>query len=132
MNKIIFLPLLLSGCMAIDAYNMSAFDTNEYQLVNQINSLSEIFMQRCNEPMKIKQASDLMFLRATELKNYTQFKPHNEDATKLSTLLYDQVQGLYNRYSAAEAVSEAYCRSKLDVIRSSTITMQTVIGSKSK
>lgn len=132
MNKIIVLPLLLSGCMAVDAYKMSVFDSNEYQLVNQINSLAEVAAHQCIDPLKIKQVADTMFLRATELKNYTTFKPHNEDATKLSTLLYDQVQGLYNRYNAPEVVNESYCKSKLDVIRSSTITMQTVIGSKSK
>jgi hypothetical protein len=132
MKKIVLLSIALSGCAAIDAHNLSNFDANEYQLVNQINSVSQIAENECGSLPKTVQSVNYVFLRSTEFKNYASMIPHNEYTVTLAQSLYDITRGLHDRYNTKEPVSESYCKIKFNVIRSAATTIQQVLGSKSK
>jgi hypothetical protein len=127
---IVFLLLSLSGCTVIDAYLMAKFDSNEYQLVNQIKSTAEAHIQDCNDRDTMNRVVEYLFLKGTEFKNYTAHIPHNEKATALSSEIYKELIGLHNRYADPKKISETYCKTKLSTIEESANTIQEVIGDK--
>ena len=130
----LLLPLLLlglSGCTVVDAYLMAKFDTNEYQLVNQIKSVAEANIRNCGDREKMNTVANYLFIKGTEFKNYTVHIPHNEKASLLSLEIYKEIDGLNARYSNLDKkVSETYCKTKLSTIEQSAETIQEVIGDK--
>lgn len=130
----LILPLLLltlSGCTVIDAYLMAKFDSNEYQLVNQIKSTAETNIKSCGDREKMNTVANYLFIKGTEFKNYTSHIPHNEKASLLSSEIYKEIEGLNARYSNLDKkVSESYCKQKLSMIEQSAETIQEVIGDK--
>lgn len=132
MKKILLLSIALSGCAVIDAHNLSKFDANEYQLVNQINSVSQIAESECGNLPKTVQSVNYVYLRSIEFKNYASMIPNNEYTTDLAQSLYDITRALHDRYNTKEPVSESYCKIKFNIIRSSATTIQQVLGNKSK
>jgi len=126
----LMLLLPLSGCAVVDAYFMAKFDSNEYQLINQIKSAAEANVQNCNDREKMNHVTEYLFVKGTEFKNYTAQIPHNEKATVLSSEIYKELIGLHNRYADPKKISETYCKTKLSTIEESANTIQEVIGDK--
>ena len=127
---IIPLLLVLSGCTVVDAYFMAKFDSNEYQLINQIKSASEVNISNCDDREKMNNVVEYIYVKGTEFKNYTSDIPHNEKATALSSDLYQLITGLHNRYADPKKISPSYCKTKLSAIEESAKTIHEVIGDK--
>ena len=127
---IIPLLLILSGCTVVDAYFMAKFDSNEYQLINQIKSASEVNINNCDDREKMNSVVEYIYVKGTEFKNYTIDIPHNEKATALSSDLYQLITGLHNRYADPKKISPSYCKTKLSAIEESAKTIHEVIGDK--
>lgn len=130
----LLLPLLLvslSGCTVVDAYLMAKFDSNEYELVNQIKSTAEANIRNCSDRDKMNTVANDLFIKGTEFKNYTTHIPHNEKASLLSLEIYKEIDGLHARYSNVDKkISDTYCKTKLSTIEQSAETIQEVIGDK--
>lgn len=124
------LMLGLSGCAMIDAYFMAGFDSNEYLLVDEIRSVAEVSVNRCDDREQMNNIVNGMYLTATKLKNYAQFIPHNEKTIPMTESLYDEVYKLQTRYQSPEKIGKAYCKMKLGIIEKSAETIQDVVGSK--
>ena len=112
------------------AYFMAKFDSNEYQLINQIKSASEVNINNCDDREKMNNVVEYIYVKGTEFKNYTSDIPHNEKATALSNDLYQMISGLHNRYADPKKISTAYCKTKLSAIEESAKTIHEVIGDK--
>jgi len=131
MKSIILLLLLpLTGCTVVDAYLMAKFDSNEYQLINQIKSTAEANVQNCADRERMNTVAQYLFLKGVEFKNYTAHIPHNEKASVLSAEIFKELEGLNKRYADPKKISETYCKTKLVTIEDSANTIQEVIGDK--
>ena len=120
----------LTGCAAIDAYFMAKFDPNEYELVNDIRTISQLSIANCKDQTQSLQAVDQLYLKSVQFKNYVEFIPGNEKAIKLSTSLVEITEPMYKRYHEPKPVSEAYCKQKLSLLEKSTTTIEQVLGDK--
>lgn len=132
MKKVLAIIILsmLSGCAAMDAYFMAKFDVNEYQLINDVRSLSEISAEFCSNQQQMVPIVDRIYLKSLEFKNYAEFIPENKVTMKLSESLMDLTEPLHKRYHGSEKISEAYCKQKMSILNKSATTIAQVIGSK--
>lgn len=128
--------VLLSGCSTLtnlyDAYFMAGYDTNEYSLITNIRTTSELSIVYCDDQEKSKAIFDNLYFKSVEFKNFTQYIPDNENANKLSAdlvKLTEQGKELYNKGSD---VSAGFCKLKLNQINRSAEKIQQVIGSKTR
>jgi len=132
MKKVLAIIILsmLSGCAAMDAYFMAKFDVNEYQLINDVRSLSEISAEFCSNQQQMVPIVDRIYLKSLEFKNYAEFIPENKSSIKLSESLMDLTEPLHKRYHGTEKISESYCKQKMSILNKSATTIAQVIGSK--
>ena len=129
-NYLLAIFLFLPGCAMVDAYFMAHFDSNEYLLVDEIRSISEISPKFCDNRDKMNSVVNDLFLTATKLKNYAKDIPNNEKTIILTDELYEEVYKLDKRYDSPDKISKSYCKMKLSVIEKSSETIQQVLGSK--
>ena len=132
MKKVLAIIILsmLSGCAAMDAYFMAKFDQNEYQLINDVRSLSQIGSEFCSNQQQMVPIVDRIYLKSIEFKNYAEFIPENKATIKLSESLMDLTEPLHVRYHKTEKISEAYCKQKMDILSKAATTIAQTIGSK--
>jgi hypothetical protein len=99
---------------------MAGFDNNEYGLVNKIRTISEL--KQCDD-YSIK----VIYVNSLELKNYSEYIPHNKSTVDLVNTLYTIVNELKLKQ---QPISPAYCELKMDAIYKSAEDIQRVVGSK--
>jgi uncharacterized protein YceK len=110
--------LLLSGCSTIkSALFVAHYDNNEYALVNKVRTDAEL--KNCN-----KDGIQTMYQDAMELKNYSQYLPHNDVTIKMNSALFTLVDELHQK----ETFSPTYCALKLNTISKTAERIQQVIG----
>ena len=117
----ILLTVLLSGCAVWDAYMTAGFDGNEYGLVNKVRTVAQ--QGSCEQS-----AVNELYNTSLELKNYTQYIPHNEKTNSLTEKLFTIVDELHNK----KDISPVYCKAKLGIISSSAEQIQQVVGRKTR
>ena len=110
---------VLSGCSTISTLLMAHFDSTEYQYVTHIRTVAQ--RKKCDVDT-VKE----MYNTTLELKNYSQYVPHNESQIKLNDDLFKLVEELYKK----ENPSVMYCSAKLNIIESASERIQQVTGSK--
>ena len=133
MKKLILLLAVvstLSGCALYDAYFMAKYDSNEYQYLANIRTSAEIGQQYCKDQEASKATAYHIYYKSAELKNYSQFLPSNADAIKMTTNLFKETAGLYDRYNIGAPVSLAYCTNKLKLIERSAKEIQESTGAR--
>jgi hypothetical protein len=118
---ILILALSLSGCAAYDAYTTAGFDNNEYGLVNKVRTIAQA--GSCQQP-----AVDILWSTSLELKNYTQYIPHNDKTIELTGNLFKVVDELHSK----ENISPVYCKAKLNIVEKSAEQIQSVVGGKTR
>lgn len=126
----ILILTLLSGCTAMDAYFMAKFDQNEYQLINDIRSLSQIGNEFCSNQQQMVPIVDRIYLKSIEFKNYAEFIPDNKATIKLSESLMDLTEPLHVRYHKTEKISEPYCKQKMEILKNAATTIAQTVGGK--
>jgi hypothetical protein len=119
----------LSGCAVIDAYFMAKYDTNEYALINDIKTKAQVAEENCaNNLLATTQVNEL-YIKSLEFKNFATHIPRNEDSIKLSNKLLILTKDAKDQFNKS-AVSNFYCKAKLEQIVKSADTMQQAIGKK--
>lgn len=127
---LISLALLLNGCSAYDAYMMTSFDSNEYQLMAQIRVDARHYKDQCSNPM-LAQPNAVALANETELfVAYSEYLPHNSDAVKAATALNEIAQGLKVRYNEPAPVSPLFCKLKFEGIEHSADLIQKTLGNR--
>jgi hypothetical protein len=141
MKKLLFvlvflsgLPLVfLSGCSSIqtviDRFNIAQFDNNEYAMVNRIRTIASESGKECDNP-KIILASWEIYNTATELKNYSQYIPKNDQSYKPISQLYEMTKELNDKYVGTGKVNVKYCELKLQSITTSAESIQKAIAKR--
>jgi hypothetical protein len=124
------LVVALPGCALWDAYFMAGYDTTEYSLVNQIRTNAEVNVGMCTDQEASKKNFDYLYLKGTELKNFTQYIPNNQDANRLANNIYELTKQGKEAYHNDKVVSATFCKLKLQQVVRATETAQKAIGSK--
>lgn len=119
----------LSGCAVIDAYFMARYDTNEYALINDIKTKAQVAEENCANNLLVTTQVNELYIKSLEFKNFATHIPRNEDSVKLSNKLLILTKDAKDQFNKS-AVSNFYCKAKLEQIVKSADTMQQAIGKK--
>jgi hypothetical protein len=130
MKKILFLSLfLLAGCKTlVDSYLMK-YDTNEYQLITEIRTTSQLAKEKCDNPDVASETVKLYSLTVSFV-NYTQFLPHDDKVKNAAVELNKMSAGLRDQYAKNNKVSSTFCRIKFENIENSAKIIQQAVGAK--
>lgn len=133
MKKILIsfvLAIALSGCSLLDAYLLANYDNIEYQLVNKIRTISELAPNECKDQKKSHDNLENIYYISIELRNYSQHIPRNDDSFKMAENLVELAKQGKEMYEKSNAVSEVFCKLKLQQINRSSELAQKTIGKK--
>ena len=119
----------LSGCAVFDAYFMAKYDTNEYALINDIKTKAQVAEENCANNLLVTTQVNELYIKSLEFKNFAAHIPRNEDSVKLSNKLLILTKDAKDQFNKS-AVSNFYCKAKLEQIVKSADTMQQAIGKK--
>jgi len=119
----------LSGCTVFDAYFMARYDTNEYALINDIKTKAQVAEENCANNLLVTTQVNELYIKSLEFKNFATHIPRNEDSVKLSNKLLILTKDAKDPFNKS-AVSNFYCKSKLEQIVKPADTMQPAIGKK--
>ena len=126
--------VLLSGCAVvqpmIDRFNIAQFDNNEYALVNKIRTQSQLAKQDCGTSILARSHIDDMFITSTELKNYSQYIPKNQQTISPVEILDKMISEIHARYNTTSSVSKTYCELKLTSINQSAEAIQRAMAKR--
>jgi hypothetical protein len=132
MKRLILLFMIMSvcGCAAVDAYFMTPFDPNEYQLITQIRVDATRAKDECAD-VAISKVNSVRITQETELfLAYSEYLKHNQDSTKAAVELHEIAQGLSSKYIKGESVSALFCKLKFEGVEKSASIMQKTLGSR--
>lgn len=128
-SAFIFLP----GCAALitlyDSYFMAKYDTNEYRIITEIRTISEVSQEECVNSDVSKQIFEGIYIKSVEFRNFSQYIPKNKDANNLANSMVDLAKQGKEQY-AKGSVSAGFCKLKLQQINRTSEEIQRVIGSK--
>ena len=133
MKKLISLVavvLSLNGCAVYDAYMMTGFDGNEYQLITQVRVDANKFKDQCGDVnLSVANANTIAYETKT-FQFYSEEIPRNSNGINASKSLNDIAQGLVDRYKTTAPVPTLFCKLKFESIEHSAQTIQHVIGKR--
>jgi len=132
MKKLLLIPLVLalSGCALIDAYLMTKYDPNEYQLITSVRLQAQQAKEQCSDAA-VSKANAVRATTDTQMfMLYSEYIPRNKDIIDASKNLYDIAKGLNDQYVKSDKVSPAFCRIKFQNIETSADKIQTVIAGR--
>jgi hypothetical protein len=121
--------IVLQGCTLIDAYLMTKYDPNEYQLITDIRSEARQFKTQCDDAVISKFNAGKIAYDTQLFVLYSEHIPRNENLITASKALDVIAQGLANQYKN-DKVSPAFCKIKFDSIETSADKLQKVIGGR--
>ena len=125
------MPLLSScalttiGTNAIDAFTMAHFDNNEYQIITEMRTVSQLV--ECGNKESVKDATNKLWFYTNELQNYSQYIPKNDKSYKMAQSLVEIVKGLHDKNGE---MGKLYCEEKFKVILTTTENIQKATGAK--
>lgn len=129
-----FALISISGCSVIqpfiDRFMIAPYDNNEYGIVNKIRTTAQLSKKDCTDKSVMKNNSESIFYSASELKNFSQYLPKNDQTLKPVLQLYTMAEELHKRYQAEGNVSKTYCELKLTSIEESSEMIQKAIGKR--
>ena len=120
---VVLVALQLSGCAVYqtvkDSLFMAPYDNNEYMLITKVRTIAKL--GSCD----VNSVNDLYSV-SLELKNYSEYLPHNEKTVDMNENLFKLVEELQKKKDP----SPAYCSAKLNIIGSSAETIQKSVGAR--
>jgi len=128
---LLLMPLLSScalttiGTNAIDAFTMAHFDNNEYQIITEMRTVSQLV--ECGNKESVKDATNKLWFYTNELQNYSQYIPKNDKSYKMAQSLVEIVKGLHDKNGE---MGKLYCEEKFKVILTTTENIQKATGAK--
>ena len=134
MKKLIALVavvLSLNGCAVYDAYMMTGFDGNEYQLITQVRVDANKFKDQCNDVnLSVANANTIAYETRTFM-FYSEEIPRNSNGINASKSLNEIAQGLASSYIDSKAEPSAiFCKLKYSSIENSATVIQHVVGNR--
>lgn len=126
---VVLFAFSLSGCALFDAYFMAKYDTTEYALVNEIKTKAQVAEENCGNHILVVTQVNELYIKSLEFKNFATHIPRNEDTIKLSDKLLILTKDSKEQFNKS-AVSNFYCKAKLEQIVKSADTIQQAIGKK--
>lgn len=119
----------LQGCMLVDAFLMTKYDPNEYNIITEIRAKSKLFLEDCANKDQAKLNANELALLTDKFEIYSQHIPRNENGYNAAKALNEMAQQLNNRYKAGQ-VSLTYCKVKYKHIKEESEKIQHVIGAR--
>lgn len=120
---------LLSGCSVLDAYLLTHYDPNEYQLITVIRTEAGHFKNQCDNA-EVSKENSYQLSKITKLfANYSEYVPRNKDVIEASKSLHTIAQGLTDQYKKG-SVSPTFCKIKFESVETSAGKMQQTIGGR--
>ncbi len=132
MKKLLLIPLVLAlnGCALLDAYLMTKYDPNEYQLITTVRLQAQQSKEQCSDAA-VSKTNAVRITSDTQLfMLYSEHIPRNKDMIDASKNLYDIAKGLNDQYAKSDKVSPAFCRIKFQNIETSADKIQTVVAGR--
>jgi hypothetical protein len=123
------LPLLLSGCMIVDAFLMTKYDPNEYNAITDIRIKAIRYIEDCDNKEQAKLNAVSMAHAAEYFQVYSQHIPRNDNGYNAAKALNEMAQGLKDRYQKGSA-SSTFCKVKYKHIKEESEKIQHVIGAR--
>jgi len=120
---------ILQGCTLLDAYLMTNYDPNEYQLITSIRAEARQFKTQCDDANTSKFNAGKIAHNTQLFVLYSEHIPRNENLIEASKALNVIAQGLSNQYQN-DKVSPAFCKIKFENIETSADRLQKVIGGR--
>lgn len=120
----------LSGCTVIDAYLMTKYDGNEYQIISEIRADASLAKNLCDDVSASKTNADAIYKKTSLFEVYSESIPRNENLISSSKELNKIAQGLKERYAGKDPVSSLFCKLKFSSIENSAKTIQHVVGGR--
>ena len=109
----------ISGCSLLDKFMIAPYDNNEYALVNKIRTTAQLSKKDCVDRNVMKTNAETIFVVSSEMKNFSQYLPKNDQSIKPISQLYTMTEELYKRYETEGPVNKTYCELKLTSIEES-------------
>jgi len=128
---VLLLPFITScalttiGPHVIDAFTMAHFDNNEYKIITEMRTVSQLV--DCNNKDSVKDATNKLWYYTNELQNYSQYIPKNDKSYKMAQSLVEIVKGLHDKNGD---MGKLYCEEKFKVIQDTTENIQKATGNK--
>ncbi len=132
MKKLLLIPLVfvLNGCALLDAYLMTKYDPNEYQLITNVRLQAQQAKEQCGDAAVSKNNSVRVTSDTQMFMLYSEHIPRNKDMIDASKNLHDIAKGLSDQYAKSDKVSPAFCRIKFQNIETSADKIQTVVAGR--
>jgi len=119
---------MLSGCSVLDAYLMTHYDPNEYQLITNIRAEAQQFKNQCDDATVSKTNATKLAINTQFFVLYSEHIPRNVDVIGASKDLHVLAQGLVDQYNKSDKVSPGFCKIKFNNVETSADKMQQVIA----
>jgi hypothetical protein len=122
--------VLLSGCSILDAYLMTHYDPNEYQLITTVRANAQQFKATCSDA-ELSKINSAKLAKDTQLfALYSEYVPRNNDVVSASKSLHIIAQGLADQYQKGDRVNPTFCKIKFESVETSADKMQKIIGAR--
>jgi hypothetical protein len=132
MKRILLVPLLLAlnGCALVDAYLMTKYDPNEYQLITGVRLQAQQSKAQCDD-VAVSKINAIRIESDTKLfALYSEHIPRNKDLIEASNTLNSIAKGLNDQYNKSDKVSPAFCKIKFQSIETSADKIQAVVAGR--
>jgi len=126
---LVALTVLLSGCTVVDAYLMTKYDPNEYQIITGIRAEAGHAKTQCDSALTSRYNATKISYDTQTFVLYSEHIPRNDNLLAAAKALDNIAQGLADQYKQ-EKVSPAFCKIKFETIETSADKLQKVIGGR--
>ena len=127
---ILLLVPIFAGCTLVDAYLMTKYDANEYQMAVEIRTDAHKYRSQCDDAELSKKNAQAIADKTQLFEFYSEHIPRNNNGASASRNLNEIAQGLLKRYNSGDKVSTTFCRLKFEGIEIGAVTLQSVLGKK--
>jgi len=126
---LVALTVLLSGCTVVDAYLMTKYDPNEYQIITGIRAEAGHAKTQCDSALTSRYNATKISYDTQTFVLYSEHIPRNDNLLAAAKALDNIAQGLADQYKQ-EKVSPAFYKIKFETIETSADKLQKVIGGR--
>jgi hypothetical protein len=127
---IIIIASSLGGCMVLDAFLMTHYDSNEFAAIADIRARANVYKTQCTDPVMSKINAQDIVERTQYFQYFEEHVPRNKEGYNSSKTLNTMAQELNSRYQKSNKVSKMYCELKFGAIENSSNLIQHVLAGR--
>jgi hypothetical protein len=120
----------LSGCALVDAYLMTHYDPNEYQIITSVRLQAQQAKTQCDDAAVSKTNAVRLESDTQMFVLYSEHIPRNKDLIDAGQNLHSISKGLSDQYNKGDRVSPAFCKIKFQSIETSADKIQAVVAGR--